>query len=64
MNGRTIPWHEGITFPEIYAALGYTLSEPLVVVRVNGTLVDKGKREGFSIPDGADIEIINKLRGG
>ena len=64
VNGRTLPWHEGITFSEIYTALGYTLRDPLVVVRVNGKTLDKGERDDFSIPDGADIEIINKLRGG
>ena len=64
VNGKTIPWHEGITFSEIYAALGYTLSDPLVVVRVNGRPVDKAERDDFTVPDGASIEIINKLRGG
>jgi thiamine biosynthesis protein ThiS len=64
VNGKPIPWHEGITFPEIYAALGYTLRDPLVVVRVDGRLVEKAERDDFSIPDGASIEIINKLRGG
>lgn len=64
VNGKTIPWHEGMTFPEIFAALGYTLSDPLVTVRVNGRRVDKGERDDFRIPDGASVEIINKLRGG
>jgi sulfur carrier protein ThiS len=57
-------WHDKISFPEIYRFLGYTISEPVVNVIVNGELVRKSDRDGYSIPDGAEIKIVNILSGG
>ncbi len=57
-------WKNGLTFGEIFRFLGYTLSDPIVAVKVNGTLVPKNERAGYSIPDGGEIEVLNILRGG
>ncbi len=59
-----MPWHEGITFREIYAFLGYTISRPPVLVKVNGHTVRRKERDEYSIPDGAEITVTGTLRGG
>ena len=64
VNGKKMEWHPGLEFREIYTFLGYTISSPLVSVRVNGRLVKKSDRAGYAIPDEAVVSIINILRGG
>ena len=64
VNDKVMPWEEGLSFAEIYEFLGYTLKEPVVTVKVNGEIIPREKRAGFSIPDGSIIEIVNVLRGG
>lgn len=64
VNGKPVKWREDISFSEIYSAIGYTISNPRVIVRVNGINVPKSDRAGFCIPDEAEIEVINTLCGG
>ena len=64
VNGKRMEWHMGLTFPEIYSFLGYTISSPPVLVKVNGHTVKRKEREGFTIPDGAEITVTGTLRGG
>lgn len=64
VNGKELEWHEGLAFEDLYQALGYTIKTPRVIIRVNGETVKKNQRDGFAIPDNADIEIINALCGG
>ncbi len=64
VNGKPVPWHDNLTFDELYRHLGYTISSPMVTTVVNGKLISKSLREGYSIPDGAEVKIINILKGG
>lgn len=64
VNGKPMEWKEGLTFPEIYTFLGYTIKSPKVLTKVNGDIVQRSQREGYNIPDGADIEVVNILCGG
>ena len=64
VNGKEMAWHEGINFQEIYAFLGYTISRPPVLVKVNGRTVRRKDRDSYSIPDGAEISVTGTLRGG
>ncbi len=64
VNGKPVEWKANILFSEIYSAIGYTISNPRVIVRVNGVNVAKAERDGFCIPDEAEIEVINTLCGG
>ena len=64
VNGKQLEWHSRITFQELYTGIGYTLKNPRVITRVNGVNIGKNERSGYSIPDGAVIEIINTLCGG
>lgn len=64
VNGKEITWHEGITFQELYAFLGYTIARPPVLVKVNGHTVRRKERDEYPIPDGAEVSVTGTLRGG
>lgn len=64
VNEKKMQWHKGITFQEIYAFLGYTISRPPVLVKVNGHTIQRNERDSYSIPDGAEITVTGTLRGG
>lgn len=64
VNGKPLDWRPELTFGEILRSIGYTISNPRVIIKVNGRNVPKSERDGFEIPDSAEIEIINTLCGG
>lgn len=64
VNGKSVVWSPGITFSDIYKQIGYTISNPRVIVRVDGIAIPKNERKDYIIPDSSDIEIINTLCGG
>lgn len=62
VNGKKMRWESGMTITAIIERLNYVF--PMVVVKVNGSVV---KREDFPIldvPDGASVEIIHLISGG
>lgn len=64
VNGKPMEWKEDLTFPEVYAFLGYTIKSPKVLTKVNGEIIKRSRREGYKIPDGAELEVVNILCGG
>lgn len=64
VNGQPLEWFPGITFSDIFKALGYTISNPRVIVRVDSAAVPKAERAGFEIKDGSVVEVLNTLCGG
>ena len=64
VNGKDLEWIPGIKFSDIFTQIGYTISNPRVITRVNGITVSKNERGDFIIPDSAEIEIVNTLCGG
>lgn len=64
VNGKPMDWREGLTFSEILKFLGYTISQPRVILRVDGETIPKERRETLAFSDGADIRVINTLCGG
>lgn len=64
VNAKSLAWTPEITFSDIYRQIGYTISNPRVIVRVNGKTVPKNERKDYRIPDLSEIEIINTLCGG
>ena len=64
VNGKQMEWKEGVTFPEILKFLGYTISKPRVILRVDGKTIPKDEREGLTFSDGSDVHVINTLCGG
>jgi len=57
-------WRRDLTFQDIYLFLGNILPDPVVMVKVNGKVVQRTERTGYSIPDNGEIEVLNILRGG
>ena len=64
VNGKEVDWSPDLKFADVYRQIGYTISNPRVIVRVNGVAVPKNERQGYKIPDSADIEVVNTLCGG
>lgn len=64
VNGKNVEWKSDITFSEVYKAIGYTISNPRVIVRVNGETIARAERKDFKIPDSAAIDVVNTLCGG
>lgn len=64
VNGKPMEWREGLSFAEILQNLGYTISRPRVILRVDGDTIPKEERDSFIFLDGMDVRIINTLCGG
>ncbi|MBI9104611.1 MAG: hypothetical protein JEY99_19500 [Spirochaetales bacterium] len=64
VNGRDMEWFDGISFSNILQEVGYTISKPRIMIRVNGIGIPKKERDSYKIMDGSDILIINTLCGG
>ena len=64
VNGKSMEWREGLTFPEIYEFLGYPGKSPKVLIKVNGEIVLRSKWRGYAIPDGSVIEVVDIHCGG
>ena len=64
VNNRKMEWDEEMTFPDIFRFLGYKITSPVVVTRVNGQLIKKDQRDNFRFQNGAVVTVLNFLRGG
>ena len=57
-----IKGHDSLNVKELLAEMRYTF--PMIVVKVNGTLIKKDKYEDISIKDGDKVEAIHLIGGG
>lgn len=64
VNNKEYPWKEGITLYNIFAAVGYTIKKPSVLVRVNNEIIRKDRWDTYIVQEGSKIDIVNLLRGG
>ncbi len=62
VNGDTLPWHEGMTVRDVLTAKRYTFR--MLVVRINGTVIQKTAFDTASIPDNAVVDVIHLISGG
>lgn len=62
VNGKTIPYEEGMTVARVLEKCCYTF--PLIIVRVNGQLVPKEDYPHYSIQDGDEIQALHMMGGG
>jgi thiamine biosynthesis protein ThiS len=62
VNGRKLPWEEGMTVKTVLARMNYTF--PMIIVRVNGELVDKKEWETHAVPPGAVVPARPHIAGG
>lgn len=63
-NDKKIEWKEGLTLFEVFRIMGYKLKVPAVMVRVNGELIKKAMWNEYTVPEDAEIQVLNVLRGG
>lgn len=63
VNDQPHSWPEqSLTVREILARLNFSF--PLIVVRVDGQLVQKNEYDSAAVPDGARMEAIHLISGG
>jgi thiamine biosynthesis protein ThiS len=62
LDGKEIPWHDGMTVADLLRQIGD--SHPYAVVRVNDTVVSQPKFDMHQIPDQAEISLIPMIAGG
>ena len=62
VNGKTIEWIEGETISKLLSRMNYIF--PLVIIKINGTLIPRKNYASTIIPDNAKIDIIHMISGG
>ena len=62
INGNRVEWEEGMTVKSLLKMMNYTF--PLIIVRVNGELVDKKDWEHCVVQRGARVQALHQIAGG
>ena len=62
VNGRSIPWEEGMTVQRILEVMNYTFR--MLVIKVDGRLVKRDDWSSHLVSQGADVKVIHMVAGG
>jgi sulfur carrier protein len=62
VNEEEMEWEAGMTVQDVLERRKYTF--PMIVVKVDDTVVRKDAFASFQVPDGADIKVIHLISGG
>ncbi len=62
VNGKEVGYEEGLTVKRLMEKMNYTF--PMIIVRVNGKLVNKEDWETFVIPPDAKVQALHQIAGG
>ena len=62
VNNKEYEYIEGETVSELLKRLSFRF--PLIIVKINGTLIPRDKFTETTIPRGADISAIHMISGG
>lgn len=62
VNGKEVAYEEGLTVKKLLDKLNYTF--PMIIVRVNGKLVNKEDWETYAIPPDATVQALHQIAGG
>ena len=62
VNGEPSPVAAGTTIAELLSQLG--TPERGVAVAVDAEVVPRGEWEGFTVPEGARVEVLTAVQGG
>ena len=62
VNGKKLAWEEGMTVRRVLQLMNYTF--PLIIVRVNGELVNNQDWDTTVIPQGANVQALHQMAGG
>ncbi len=62
LNNRLEDWQPGMTIRDLLEKKIFTF--PMLVVKINGTLIKKSEYAVAKIPENADVQIIHLMSGG
>ncbi len=62
VNGKEVEYEEGMTVKRLLEKMNYTF--PMIIVRVDGKLVNKEDWDTFEIPRGAKVQALHQIAGG
>jgi thiamine biosynthesis protein ThiS len=62
INGNTVDWQEGMSVRDAMKLMNYTF--PMLVIKLNGTLVSKSDYDSTTIPAGAELMVVHLISGG
>jgi thiamine biosynthesis protein ThiS len=62
VNDDPVGWEEGMTVSRVLDVCNFHF--PMVVVKVNGTIVKKRQYERYEVPDESDVKVIHMMTGG
>lgn len=62
VNSDSLEWKKGMTVNDVLTAKKYSF--PLIIVKINGNIIEKHDYTKYEINDGAKIEIIHLMSGG
>ena len=62
VNGDPLAWSAGMTVRDVLTLRRFTF--PMLVITVDGDLVDRKDYDTAPIPDGADVQVLHLMSGG
>lgn len=62
VNGDKIPYEDNMTVTRVLQVMNYIFR--MLIVRINGELVQKKDYPTTVIPEGANVEVIHLISGG
>lgn len=62
INGHELAWEEGMTVKRLLETMNYTF--PMIIVKVNGELVEKEDWASYTVPRGAKVQALHQIAGG
>ena len=62
VNGKKIEWVENETVKKLLKRMKFSF--PLIVVKINKTIIPRDEYIEVKIPDNSEIEIIHMISGG
>jgi thiamine biosynthesis protein ThiS len=62
VNGRTVEWKDNETVTQLLQRIGYVF--PLVIVKINDSIIPRKDFSQAIIPDQAAIKVIHMVSGG
>ena len=62
VNGDPLAWTAGMTVRDVLTLKRFTF--PMLVITVDGSLVDRKNYDTATVPDGAEVKVVHLMSGG
>lgn len=62
VNGDPLAWTAGMTVRDVLTLKRFTF--PMLVITVDGSLVDRKNYDTAAVPDGAEVKVVHLMSGG